>query len=172
MIIGTGVGSGIVVNKVLHNGPNLIAGEWGHNVLEANGPECYCGKKGCVETFLSGPGLVHDFRALGGEVEIDAKSIFDRAEQGDQIAHQAQNRFLSRFGKAIAIVINVLDPDIVVLGGGLSNYRKIYTDGREQIGRHVSSPTFTTPVVQNKYGDSSGVRGAAMLWGIDVAKIP
>lgn len=167
VIMGTGVGGGIVINNTLHAGPHRIAGEWGHNVLEANGPECYCGNNGCVETFLSGPGLVNDYLGLGGDLNLDAKTILERAEQGDEYATEAQTRFLHSFGKAIAMVINILDPDVVILGGGLSNHRQLYTQGREQISRHVFSPTFNTPVVENLHGDSSGVRGAAMLWSQD-----
>lgn len=165
--MGTGVGGGIVINQTLHQGLHLIAGEWGHNVLEANGPKCYCGKNGCVETFISGPGLVNDYRRLGGDSDTNAKTILERAAQGDKIAVQTQTRFLQRFGRAIAAVINILDPDAVVLGGGLSNYQGLYTQGPQHIEPHIFSTSFNTPVVENAHGDSSGVRGAAMLWGQD-----
>lgn len=173
VILGTGVGGGIVLHGHLHEGAQRIAGEWGHNVLEPDGPPCYCGRNGCVETFLSGPGLAHDYREHGGETHTDAAAIFQHAQSGDVLAEAAVQRYLDRFGRALAGVINILDPDVVVLGGGLSNVKRLYTEGRECVARYVFcaqgdgtiNDEFRTSIVPNVHGDSSGVRGAARLWG-------
>ena len=164
VILGTGVGGGIVFHGKLHEGPQHIAGEWGHNVLEADGPACYCGKRGCVETFLSGPGLVHDWRRYGGDGALTAKDIAALAERGDAAAEAAMQRYFYRFGKALSVVINILDPDAVVLGGGMSNIARLYTHGRERVSRHVFNDELRTPILPHVHGDSSGVRGAAQLW--------
>jgi len=166
VIMGTGVGGGIIFDKKVHNGPHRIAGEWGHNVLEPDGPQCYCGKNGCVETFLSGPGLLRDYRQHGGDAAIDTRSIVKLATNGDgdSVAEQSMQRYLAHFGKAIAVVINILDPDVIVLGGGMSNINRLYSEGRQAVARHVFNTTFLTPVVRNNHGDSAGVRGAAWLW--------
>jgi fructokinase len=163
VIMGTGVGGGIVIHRKIHEGLQHIAGEWGHIVLEADGPPCYCGRHGCVETFLSGPGLIRDYRLGGGEIGIDAKKIAALAQQGDAAAEAAMQRFLDRFGRALAMVINILDPDAVVLGGGLSNIDRLYTDGRARLSVHVFNDELRTPLLRNQHGDSSGVRGAAWL---------
>jgi fructokinase len=164
VILGTGVGGGIVFHRQLHQGPQHIAGEWGHNVLEADGPPCYCGKRGCIETLLSGPGLARDYRALGGNDGLDAKAIAATARQGDAIAEEAMQRYLERFGRALAGVINILDPDCVVLGGGLSNISRLYTEGRVQVEKSIFNDELRTVILPNRHGDSSGVRGAAQLW--------
>jgi fructokinase len=164
VILGTGVGGGIVVNGRLLEGTQHIAGEWGHNVLEADGPPCYCGKHGCVETFLSGPGLAHDFATQGGDARLDARVITAHATQGDAIAEAAMQRYLDRFGRALSVVINILDPDAVVLGGGLSNISRLYTEGREHVARHTFNDELRSRILPNQHGDSSGVRGAAQLW--------
>lgn len=167
VILGTGVGGGIVVHGRLIEGLQHIAGEWGHNVLEADGPSCYCGKRGCVETFLSGPGLARDYAAHGGQGGLDAQAIVARALQGDASAEAARQRYLERFGRALATVINIIDPDVVVLGGGMSNMAWLYTDGRDHVVRHVFNDELRTPILPNRHGDSSGVRGAAQLWGAE-----
>jgi len=164
VIMGTGVGGGIVLNGKLHEGHQHIAGEWGHNVLEPNGPLCYCGKKGCVETFLSGPGLAREWRAQKGAAALEAKDIVARAEQGDPKAEAVMQRYLDRFGHALSVVINILDPDVVVLGGGLSNIARLYTDGRDHVARYVFNDELRTQILPHVHGDSSGVRGAAQLW--------
>jgi fructokinase len=164
VIMGTGVGGGIVVRGELIEGLQHIAGEWGHNVLEADGPECYCGKRGCVETLLSGPGLVRDYRANGGAADADTRAIVARAGAGDALAEAAVQRYLDRFGRALSVVINILDPDVIVLGGGMSNIGRLYSEGRAKTSRYVFNDELRTRIVPNVHGDSSGVRGAAQLW--------
>jgi fructokinase len=164
VILGTGVGGGIVVNGRLLEGAQHIAGEWGHNVLEPDGRPCYCGKRGCVETFLSGPGLARDFAAQGGDATLDARAIAQAAEQGGVLAEAAMQRYLDRFGRALSVVINILDPDAIVLGGGMSNITRLYTEGREHVARHTFNDELRTRILPNRHGDSSGVRGAAQLW--------
>lgn len=176
VILGTGVGGGIVVRGRLLEGLQHIAGEWGHNVLEPDGPPCYCGKRGCVETLLSGPGLLRDYRAAGGSV-TSAADIVAGSQAGEPLAAAALERYLDRFGRALSVVVNILDPDVVVLGGGMSNIESLYTVGRARLGRYVfaaqgdattgaaATPELLTPVKRNVHGDSSGVRGAAQLWG-------
>ena len=167
VIMGTGVGGGIVANGQLIEGLQHIAGEWGHNRLEADGPKCYCGRKGCVETFLSGPGLARDYAAHGGESRIDAETVAVAASQGEAMAEAAMQRYLDRFGRALAVVINILDPHVIVLGGGMSNIERLYTEGREHVARHVFNDELRTKILPNVHGDSSGVRGAAQLWPAD-----
>jgi fructokinase len=172
VIMGTGVGGGIVVHGRLIEGPQHIAGEWGHNVLEADGPPCYCGKRGCVETFLSGPGLLREYRAHGGEALHDTAHIVALADARDATAEAAMQRYLDRFGRAMSVVINILDPDVIVLGGGMSNIKRLYTEGRHAIEKYVFSDELRTNVLPNVHGDSSGVRGAAQLWSIEECRIP
>ncbi len=167
VIMGTGVGGGIVVNGQLLEGLQHIAGEWGHNQLEADGPKCYCGRHGCVETFLSGPGLARDYAANGGKSGLDAKSIVAAAAAGDAVAEAAMQRYLNRFGHALAGVINILDPHTVVLGGGMSHIARLYTEGRERVAKYVFNDELRTKILPNVHGDSSGVRGAAQLWSAD-----
>ena len=163
VILGTGVGGGIVIGRRVLGGRQQIAGEWGHNPLEPGGPECYCGRRGCVETLLSGPGMERDHHAATGE-SLTAPEIAHRASAGEPGAAATLERYLDRFGRALAVVINIRDPDGVVLGGGMSNIRRLYTGGRERVAAHVFNTEFLTPVVPNRHGDSSGVRGAARLW--------
>ncbi|MCC6208743.1 MAG: ROK family protein [Gammaproteobacteria bacterium] len=163
VILGTGVGGGIVVRGQVLSGPHGIAGEWGHNPLEAEGPECYCGRRGCVETFLSGPGFAADYRRAGGAA-ITPAAIVAAARAGDALAQACLARYLDRFGRALAVVINILDPDVIVLGGGMSNVNELYTEGPERVRRHVFHPDWRGRIVKNRWGDSSGVRGAAWLW--------
>jgi fructokinase len=168
-ILGTGAGSGIVVNKQLVRGPNAITGEWGHNPLpwptpeELPGPLCYCGLKGCNETFISGTGLSADFAAATGE-KIPATEIASRSENGDARAQAAMERYVDRLARATASIINVLDPHIIVLGGGLSQIARLYTDVPRLWPRYVFSDTVVTKLSPPRHGDASGVRGAARLW--------
>jgi fructokinase len=164
VIMGTGVGGGIVFDKKVHNGPHNIAGEWGHNVLEPDGPRCYCGRNGCVETFLSGPGLLLDYQQHGGNTDTDTRSIANLAADGDPMAEQSMQRYLAHFGKALSVVINILDPDVIVLGGGMSNLDRLYSEGKQAVAEHIFNTELLTPIVQNSHGDSAGVRGAAWLW--------
>lgn len=163
VIMGTGVGGGLVVDQRLHAGCNHIAGEWGHNVLEPDGPPCYCGKRGCVETFLSGPGLLGDWPDDGSRPG-SVPELLARARQRDDTAAAVMDRFYDRFATALATVINILDPDAVVLGGGLSNIDELYTLGVEALSRRIFNDQLATPVVKHRHGDSSGVYGAARLW--------
>jgi len=167
VIMGTGVGGGIVFNGHLHQGHQHIGGEWGHNILESDGPDCYCGHNGCVETLISGPALAADYHRHGGDNRLTANEIVALAERGDTAAEAATLRFLDRFGRAMAMVVNILDPDVIVLGGGLSKVTRLYSDGRERVAHYVFNDEFITPVLKNVHGDSSGVRGAAQLWRTD-----
>jgi fructokinase len=164
VILGTGVGGGVVVNGHLVEGLQHIAGEWGHNMLEPDGPPCYCGRRGCVETLLSGPGLARDYSAHGGDPAIDARAVVEHAVQGDAQAEAAMQRYLDRFGRALATVINILDPHAIVLGGGMSNIKRLYTEGRDRVAQHVFNDELRTLILPNTHSDSSGVRGAAQLW--------
>ena len=164
VILGTGVGGGLVVSRKLLPGRLRIAGEWGHNPLEESGPKCYCGRRGCVETFLSGPGLSLDYEHSGGPPRTSPENIVASARNGNPIAEQCLQRYLQRFGRALATVINVFDPHAIVLGGGLSHLEQLYRDGPEQVAPHVFWNSFDTPILKNQNGDSAGVRGAAQLW--------
>ncbi len=167
VIMGTGVCGGIVFNGQLHSGRQHIGGEWGHNILELGGPDCYCDQQGCVETLISGPGLAADYHRHGGNHAFKANDIVALAAQGDALAEAAMQRFFDRFGRALATVINILDPDAIVLGGGLSNLDRLYGEGRDSVTRYVFNDQFITPILKNMHGDSSGVRGAAQLWRCD-----
>lgn len=168
VILGTGVGGGVVVNSHVLTGANRIAGEWGHNALpwptdgERPGPPCYCGKAGCIETFLSGPGLARD-HASATEERLDAATIVQRAARGDARAEATLARYEQRLARALASVINVLDPDVVVLGGGLSNVERLYANVPRLWADWVFSDVTHTRLARNRHGDSSGVRGAAWL---------
>jgi fructokinase len=169
VIIGTGTGGGIVVNRQLLDGPNGISGEWGHNPLpwpeaeELPGPACYCGRKGCIETWLSGPGLARDHEQVTGACR-DARTIIQSAELGDTHACETMKRYTNRMARALASVINILDPDVIVLGGGLSNCKRLYKAVTSQWQEYVFSDRVDTPLVCAQHGDASGVRGAAWLW--------
>ncbi|HZY03296.1 MAG TPA: ROK family protein [Anaeromyxobacteraceae bacterium] len=169
VILGTGCGGGIAVGGRLLTGPNAIAGEWGHNPLawadeaERPGPRCWCGKRGCVETFVSGTGLARDFREATGAA-LSAPEIVARAGDGDAAAEAALARYESRLARALASVVNVLDPDVVVLGGGMSNVPRLYPGVMRQWERWAFSDRLDTRLVPPLHGDSSGVRGAAWLW--------
>jgi fructokinase len=166
VILGTGVGGGIVVSGEVLVGANAIAGEWGHNPLpgeEPFRPPCYCGRAGCVETFLSGPGLAADHHRITG-TEFSAEQIAARAAAGDAACEATLRRYEARLARALAQVINILDPDVIVLGGGLSNLDRLYDRVPRLWGAHVFSDAVATRLVKNRHGDSSGVRGAAWLW--------
>ena len=163
MILGTGVGGGIVVNQQLLTGLQNITGEWGHNPLYPDGPRCYCGRRGCIETFLSGPALAADYARRGGDSNTTAQTITALAEDNDPVAQEALAVFLNCFGQALATIINILDPHVVVIGGGLSHIDALYSRGREAAAQYVFNDEFSTPIVSNMNGDSAGVRGAAQL---------
>jgi predicted NBD/HSP70 family sugar kinase len=169
VILGTGTGGGIVVHGRVLDGVNAVAGEWGHNPLpwprdaERPGPACYCGLHGCIETFLSGPGLARDHAAATGQT-LSAADIAARAERGDAACGASLERYEDRLARALATVINLLDPDVIVLGGGLSNITRFYGGVPRLWGDYVFSDRVDTTLVQAKYGDASGVRGAAWLW--------
>lgn len=171
VIIGTGTGAGIVVNRQVLTGPNAIAGEWGHNPLpwprgeEIPGPDCYCGRQGCIETYLSGTGMARDFKAHTGEA-LAAESIVARAEHGDPAGRAALDRYYDRAARALAHVINILDPDVIVLGGGMGKIPTLYHEIPRRWGAYVFSDRVDTRLVAPKHGDSSGVRGAAWLWPV------
>lgn len=169
VILGTGVGGGIVVDGRILDGRNDIAGEWGHSPLpwprddERPGPPCYCGKSGCIETFVSGTGLQNDHRRHGG-AERDGASIARAAADGNAVARATLERYADRLARSLATVVNLLDPNVIVLGGGVSKITGIATGLRERMRSYVFSDTFETPIVAPTHGDSSGVRGAARLW--------
>lgn len=169
VIIGTGTGGGVVVNGHLLSGPNAIAGEWGHNPLpwpradELPGHQCYCGQYGCIETFLSGPGMARHYRA-DYQKDLTAKEIVQLAEQGDEQAENSLCRYEDRMARALASIINVIDPHVIVLGGGLSNISRLYNNVPAIWGQYVFSDRVDNRLVQARHGDSSGVRGAAWLW--------
>ena len=160
VIMGTGVGGGIVIDNTLHSGRTNIAGEWGHHTLHQNGNSCYCGKNGCVETYISGPSLEKRWNQLTGLTQTMPEIIenFDNS-----IGKQWKNEFLENFGHGLANVIDILDPDAIILGGGLSNIDFLYHEGKESIYSKVFSDMIETPILKNNLGDSSGVFGAALL---------
>jgi len=162
VIMGTGCGGGIVWHGRVHAGRNRIGGEWGHTVIDPQGPPCYCGARGCVETFISGSGLERRYRELAGGA-LTARDIVARARSGESAAGAVMDEFYRRFGRALANLIDILDPDAVVLGGGLSNIDELYTRGAEEVRRCVFSDTFDTPILRHALGDSAGVVGAALL---------
>lgn len=169
VIVGTGTGGGIAVQGRLLQGPNAITGEWGHNPLpwpaadELPGPACYCGKHGCIETFLSGPGLAAAYRAATGR-EFTAQAVAQHAARGEAAARDVLQCYARRMARALAGVINILDPDVIVLGGGLSNIEWLYQAVPDYWQDYVFSDVVTTPLRRARHGDSSGVRGAAWLW--------
>jgi len=168
-ILGTGVGAGIVVGGEALDGRNGIAGEWGHNPLpwprddERPGAPCYCGRRGCIETWVSGPAFERDHRARSGR-DVPTAQIVAEVMAGDAAAAQSLARYEERLARALAHVVNLLDPDVIVLGGGMSNVDRLYESVPRQWGAWVFSDRVDTPLVRNVHGDSSGVRGAARLW--------
>ncbi len=169
IILGTGVGGGLVVERRCLIGRNRIAGEWGHNPLpwardeERPGPPCYCGKTGCIETFLSGDGLQREYRTQTGQARSGAE-IAAAAQAGEEPAQRCLRTYQDRLARSLATVVNVLDPDVVVLGGGLSNIDALYEGLGTCVGRYAFSDHLDTRFVRAVHGDSSGVRGAAWLW--------
>jgi len=168
VIIGTGTGGGVVWDKKLLSGRHAIGGEWGHNPLPWQQPfdvlrDCYCGKQGCIETFLSGPGFAANALALGYS-NRNSRQIVAAAEQVESDACQQLEHYYDQLARALAHVINILDPDAIVLGGGMSNIAGIYTEVPQRLPQYVFSDYVDTPLLAPNYGDSSGVRGAAWLW--------
>ena len=169
VILGTGVGGGLIVNGRVVTGANAVAGEWGHNPLpwpeagEWPGPPCYCGRTGCIETFLSGPGLARDFRDRTGR-DADAAGLAAEAQAGNADALERMSRYEHRLARGLASIINVFDPDAIVLGGGVSNIDRLYERVPRIWAEFVFSDTVVTRLVRAVHGDSSGVRGAAWLW--------
>jgi fructokinase len=160
VIMGTGVGGGIVINGTLHKGRTNIAGEWGHHTLHSNGNECYCGKQGCVETYISGPALEKRWLEINGKKEPLQSIVQDLS---DKKAKQWKEEFLENFGISLANVIDILDPNIIVLGGGVSNIPFLYDEGKEAVYDKVFSDSVDTPILKNSLGDSAGVFGACMI---------
>jgi fructokinase len=169
VIVGTGTGGGVYVRGHSIVGANAIGGEWGHNPLpwpredEYPGRDCYCGKKGCIETWLSGPGFAYDHKLSSGQ-DRNSREIVQLAEQGDPLAEASLERYEHRMAKSLASVINILDPEIIVLGGGMSNVQRLYTNVPKLWASYVFSDRVDTRLVPPQHGDSSGVRGAAWLW--------
>jgi fructokinase len=169
VIIGTGVGGGVVVDRQPIRGANAVGGEWGHNPLpwpnddERPGPDCYCGLKGCVETFLSGPGFQNDYARHTGK-QMKSQQIVAAAEAGDAEAEGALARYVDRLARGLATIINLLDPDVIVLAGGMSNIKRLYTGVPATWERYAFSDRIDTKLRPPVHGDSSGVRGAAWLW--------
>jgi fructokinase len=169
VILGTGVGGGVVIGGRVVTGVNAIAGEWGHNPLpwpaddERPGPACYCGKHGCIETFLSGPGLAADYVRCGGP-PVRSEDVVARADAGDPVATATLEVWMQRLGRSLASVMNILDPDVIVVGGGLSRIGRLYERVPELWRDWVFADRVDTRIVPAKHGDASGVRGAARLW--------
>lgn len=163
IIMGTGTGGGIVIKGEVLNGHHGIAGEWGHNFLHESGGPCYCGKTGCVETILSGTGLQRHYLKISGKSK-NAREIYQAYREGtDPDARETIERLFHYFGFALSWVVNILDPDAIVLGGGVGNIEELYTEGVSELKKHVFNPTFETPVLKPLLGDSAGVFGAAFL---------
>ena len=160
VIMGTGCGGGFVQNKKLRVGPNLISGEWGHSILHTNGHTCYCQKQGCVETYISGGGLLKILK--DHDIHLSVEAFFQK-EDKNNIESRIYQNFMNDFAQAMGNIINSIDPDIIILGGGLSNVDSLYTDGINAINQYIFSETLKTPIVRNQLGDSAGVFGAALL---------
>ena len=169
VILGTGCGGGMSINGRSFAGANGVAGEWGHNPLpwpnaeEYPGPQCYCGKRGCLEQWISGTGLELDYKTRSGSVR-SAREIVAASEDGDPLAIAALERFDDRVARGLSLMINIVDPDVIVLGGGVSNSKRLYQSIPERLSSYVFGGEVSTPVVQALHGDASGVRGAAWLW--------
>ena len=170
VILGTGTGGGVVVDGRLIVGANAIGGEWGHNSLpwpsadEVPGPLCYCGRHGCIETFLSGPGLAADYARTSGATGVTSEAVVTRAAAGESAAGHCLDLWEDRLARGLASVINLLDPDVIVIGGGLSLITRLYVNVPARWGRYVFSDRVVTRLVPAAHGDASGVRGAAWLW--------
>ena len=169
VILGSGAGAGIAVNGAVHHGPNNSAGEWGHNPLptpdmtEIPGAPCYCGRHGCMETWVSGRAFEAEFERHAG-ARLPANAIMERKRNGDHLASLLWRRYVNRLARGLAVVVNTLDPDVFVMGGGMSNVDELYVDLPVELPRHTFSSVFRTPIKRALHGDSSGVRGAAWLW--------
>lgn len=161
IIMGTGVGGGIVFNGRVWGGKHGIAGEWGHNFLDDSGGDCYCGKRGCVETILSGPGLQRYYKQISGADKSLKQIVAD--QQDDPFAQQTIQRLHSFFGKAVSSITNMLDPDVIIIGGGVGNITSLYTEGMEELRKQIFNNRLDVPVLQPLLGDSAGVFGAAAL---------
>lgn len=172
VIIASGTGAGIAVDGRPHHGPNNSAGDWGHNPLpyatpqELPGEPCYCGKSGCIETWLSGYSFAREYRRTGGEDLLPA-AIMERRRAGEDRADDVYRQWIERAGRGLSVVVNTLDPDVFVMGGGMSNIDELYEDLPALVGQYTFSPVFDTPIIRSVHGDSSGVRGAAWLWKDD-----
>jgi fructokinase len=169
VVLGSGAGAGIAVSGRAHHGPNNSAGEWGHNPLpfpditEIPGPSCYCGRHGCLETWVSGRALQADY-AQHAQQELKAEEVITKMRTGDRLARLVWHRYVDRVGRGLSVVVNTLDPDVFVVGGGMSNVDELYDELPPQLARYTFSPVFETPIRKARHGDSSGVRGAAWLW--------
>ena len=169
VILGTGCGGGVAFRGNVHAGPNGVGGEWGHDPLpwakpeELPGPQCYCGLRGCMEVWTCGTGIEMDYNGVTGKA-LTSREIAQLEGCGDAEAGAAFERFLDRLGRGLAVIVNALDPDVIVFGGGVSRWERLYRDLPARIRPYVFGGDFDTPLVQAKYGDSSGVRGAAWLW--------
>ncbi len=169
VILGTGCGGGIAINGKVHGGGNGIGGEWGHNPLpwmrheEHQSTQCFCGKKDCIETYISGTGFVRDYN-LYGQAVTSGVEIMDRFHSGEDLAKETFERYLDRLARSLAHLINILDPDAIVLGGGMSNVDDIYQHLPTYLSKYVLGKECKTPILKNEFGCSSGVRGAAWLW--------
>jgi fructokinase len=169
VILGSGAGAGIAIGGRAHHGPNNSAGEWGHNplplpdVTEISGEPCYCGKRGCLETWVSGRAFESDY-ARHTQSDLIAAEIIAKMRDGDRLARLVWHRYVNRVARGLSVVVNTLDPDILVMGGGMSNVDELYTDLPPELARYIFSTVFETPIRKAVHGDSSGVRGAAWLW--------
>jgi fructokinase len=169
VILGTGCGGGIALDGRVHNGPNGVAGEWGHNPLpwpkpeESPGPACYCGKRGCMEMWVSGTGIALDYKSVTGRTRT-TREIVSEFDAGEKDAEDAIDRFEDRLARGLAQVINILDPDAIVIGGGVSGVKRLYQELPKKLPAYVFGGEASTPILPARYGDSSGVRGAAWLW--------
>lgn len=164
IIMGTGVGGGIVVNGKIINGRHGIGGEWGHNFLDASGGKCYCGQVGCTETVIAGPHLERYYRSIGGEAGIRLPEIYQRhLDRSDAQATQTMERLIHFFGRGVSQIINLLDPDVIMIGGGVGNIDLLYTEGVEEVKKYIFNHRLDTLFVRPKLGDSAGVFGAAGL---------
>ncbi len=162
VIMGTGCGGGICIDGVIREGPHRIAGEWGHLVVNPDGAECYCGNRGCIETLISGSGVEEAFLQEYGQ-RLTMDEIVVQARAGESRCRKTFDRFLDDFGRSLGGLISILDPDAVVLGGGLSNIDELYTDGRERVKKYAFHDNLHTPILKNQLGDSAGVFGAAWI---------
>ncbi|MDE1191159.1 MAG: ROK family protein [Arachidicoccus sp.] len=162
IIMGTGVGAGIVIDGKIWNGKHGIAGEWGHNFLDESGGKCYCGKIGCVEKIIAGPSLQHFYSTISGGEEKKLQDIVAHASN-DKYAQQTLDRLYDMFGKAISVVVNILDPDVIVIGGGVGNIDNLYTKGKEALSKYIFNNRVDVDILKPSLGDSAGVFGAAAL---------